>query len=176
MLKVIQQHRICTMGYKLLLLLNYTIIANYLIIKILLNLFLKVDNTNNTQRNSGQYYYNIPPLTRNNEANYLINSNHNHTQSNHSHSISHSHSHSNPPIAAHSHSNSAGQLTMSHRNSNVNGHNHTNNHVSPIHGNSSANSNHNRESSGLDLAGSREQRGSAFELYRKPPMHHHNVR
>ncbi|XP_055316284.1 tight junction protein ZO-1 isoform X4 [Sitodiplosis mosellana] len=33
----------------------------------------------------------------------------------------------------------------------------------------------------LDLAGSREQRGSAFELYRKPqlgnmPMHHHNVR
>lgn len=33
----------------------------------------------------------------------------------------------------------------------------------------------------LDLAGSREQRNSAFELYRKPqlgnmPMHHHNVR
>lgn len=33
----------------------------------------------------------------------------------------------------------------------------------------------------LDLAGSREQRGSAFELYRKPqlgnmPIHHHNVR
>lgn len=33
----------------------------------------------------------------------------------------------------------------------------------------------------LDLAGSREQRGSAFELYRKPqlgnvPVHHHNMR
>lgn len=33
----------------------------------------------------------------------------------------------------------------------------------------------------LDLAGSREQRGSAFELYRKPqignmPVHPHNVR
>lgn len=33
----------------------------------------------------------------------------------------------------------------------------------------------------LDLAGSREQRGSAFELYRKPqlgnvPVHHHNIR
>ncbi|XP_031626830.1 uncharacterized protein LOC116343080 isoform X3 [Contarinia nasturtii] len=33
----------------------------------------------------------------------------------------------------------------------------------------------------LDLAGSREQRGSAFELYRKPqignmPIHHHNIR
>lgn len=35
--------------------------------------------------------------------------------------------------------------------------------------------------SSLDLAGSREQRGSAFELYRKPqlgnvPVHHHNIR
>lgn len=33
---------------------------------------------------------------------------------------------------------------------------------------------------GLDLAGSREQRGSAFELYRKPQIgatgHHHNMR
>lgn len=33
---------------------------------------------------------------------------------------------------------------------------------------------------GLDLAGSREQRGSAFELYRKPQInsasHHHNIR
>lgn len=30
----------------------------------------------------------------------------------------------------------------------------------------------------LDLAGSREQRGSAFELYRKPQAisHHHNIR
>lgn len=32
----------------------------------------------------------------------------------------------------------------------------------------------------LDLAGSREQRGSAFELYRKPQIgttgHHHNLR
>lgn len=32
----------------------------------------------------------------------------------------------------------------------------------------------------LDLAGSREQRGSAFELYRKPQLgtagHHHNMR
>ena len=31
---------------------------------------------------------------------------------------------------------------------------------------------------GLDLAGSREQRGSAFELYRKPQIGagHHNMR
>lgn len=39
---------------------------------------------------------------------------------------------------------------------------------------------HSPERQALDLAGSREQRGSAFELYRKPQVgnigHHHNVR
>lgn len=42
-------------------------------------------------------------------------------------------------------------------------------------------SSHTPERHGLDLAGSREQRGSAFELYRKPQVapsrtHHHNIR
>lgn len=43
--------------------------------------------------------------------------------------------------------------------------------------------NHPSERNALDLAGSREQRGSAFELYRKPQLggghhigHHHNMR
>lgn len=39
---------------------------------------------------------------------------------------------------------------------------------------------HIAERHALDLAGSREQRGSAFELYRKPQIgnagHHHNIR
>lgn len=40
---------------------------------------------------------------------------------------------------------------------------------------------HTPERHALDLAGSREQRGSAFELYRKPQIgaavgHHHNMR
>lgn len=39
---------------------------------------------------------------------------------------------------------------------------------------------HISERHALDLAGSREQRGSAFELYRKPQIgnvdHHHNIR
>lgn len=39
---------------------------------------------------------------------------------------------------------------------------------------------HPSERHALDLAGSREQRGSAFELYRKPQIgmvgHHHNMR
>lgn len=39
---------------------------------------------------------------------------------------------------------------------------------------------HPAERHALDLAGSREQRGSAFELYRKPQIgnagHHHNIR
>ncbi|XP_015112181.1 tight junction protein ZO-1 isoform X1 [Diachasma alloeum] len=138
------------------------------------------ENGGNMQRNSGQYYYNIPPPNRN-DGNYLMNSNHthNHTPPNHSHSLSHTHPHSNPPITAHSHSNSVGQLTLGHthnRNTaNVNGHSHSNSHVGTVHP-SGGNSGHNREASGLDLAGSREQRGSAFELYRKPPLHHHNVR
>lgn len=42
-------------------------------------------------------------------------------------------------------------------------------------------SHHPSERHALDLAGSREQRGSAFELYRKPQIgattaHHHNIR
>ncbi|XP_043268925.1 tight junction protein ZO-1 isoform X2 [Venturia canescens] len=144
-----------------------------------------VENGGNTiHRNSGQYYYNIPPTTRNNsEAVYPpVNSNHSHNHTSapsHSHSLSHTHSHSSPPITAHSHSNSAGQITLGHshnrNNVNHNGHNHSNSHGGSGHVSSSGNSGHNREPSGLDLAGSREQRGSAFELYRKP-LHHHNVR
>lgn len=41
-------------------------------------------------------------------------------------------------------------------------------------------SHHATDRHALDLAGSREQRGSAFELYRKPQLgvtaHHHNIR
>ncbi|XP_034948893.1 tight junction protein ZO-1 isoform X2 [Chelonus insularis] len=138
-----------------------------------------IENGNTIQRNNSQYYYNIPPPNRSNEGNYLMNSNHNHnhTPPNHSHSLSHTHSHSNPPIASHSHSNSAGQLTLSHNHrSTHNGHSHSNNHVSGMHSTGGNTTGHNREPSGLDLAGSREQRGSAFELYRKPPITHHNVR
>ncbi|XP_044582473.1 tight junction protein ZO-1 isoform X1 [Cotesia glomerata] len=132
---------------------------------------------NGNHRNSGQYYYNIPPPNRGQDGNFLINTN-NH---NHSHSLSHSHSHSNPPVASHAHSNSAGQLTLnhSHSRSNVNNannvSNNSNNNVNNAVNGHAHNGGHNREPSGLDLAGSREQRGSAFELYRKPPIHH-NVR
>ncbi|KAM0728938.1 Tight junction protein ZO-1 [Formica fusca] len=138
---------------------------------------------NNVQRNSNQYYYNIPPPGRYNEGN-LVNSHHNlnHlTTPTHSHSLSHSHahSHSSPPVTtAHSHSNSAGQISFGLHNRN------STNHNGYMHGNNphgpagsvypSANPGHNREPSGLDLAGSREQRGSAFELYRKP-VHHYNM-
>ncbi|XP_053594101.1 tight junction protein ZO-1 isoform X2 [Microplitis demolitor] len=130
-----------------------------------------IENTNH--RNSGQYYYNIPPPNRGQDGNFLINTN-NH---NHSHSLSHSHSHSNPPVASHAHSNSAGQLTLNHGHSRSNINNNNNAANVNGHGNHSAHNGggHNREPSGLDLAGSREQRGSAFELYRKPPIHH-NVR
>ncbi|XP_063980118.1 tight junction protein ZO-1-like isoform X2 [Diachasmimorpha longicaudata] len=139
------------------------------------------ENGGNIQRNSGQYYYNIPPPNRG-DGNYLMNSNHSHshTSPNHSHSLSHTHAHSNPPITAHSHSNSVGQLTLGHTHNrstaNVNGHSHSNSHVGTVHPSGGGNAGHNRDASGLDLAGSREQRGSAFELYRKPPLHHHNVR
>ncbi|KAF7997147.1 hypothetical protein HCN44_005424 [Aphidius gifuensis] len=151
------------------------------------HLYNGVENGVNSQRNSGQFYYNVPPPNR--EGNYHINSNHshNHTSPNHNHSLSHTHS--NPPITSHSHSNSAGQLTLGHshnRNNGINGHSHSNSHGGTTHvsssggsgggGSGGGNSNHNREPSGLNLAGSREQRGSAFELYRKPPLHHHNVR
>ncbi|XP_029179116.1 tight junction protein ZO-2 isoform X3 [Nylanderia fulva] len=138
----------------------------------------------NVQRNSGQYYYNIPPPGRYNEGN-LVNSHHNLSHlatPTHSHSLSHSHahSHSSPPVTtAHSHSNSAGQISLGlthNRNStNHNGYMHGNNPHAPA-GSAypSANAGHNREPSALDLAGSREQRGSAFELYRKP-VHHYNM-
>lgn len=132
------------------------------------------------QRNSSQYYYNIPPPSRGND--YSINSNHTHNHASppsHSYSLSHSHPHSSPPMMTHSHSNSAGQIGMAHsrNNANHNGHSHSNSHGGNNGGQNlnAANSGHNREPSGLDLAGSREQRGSAFELYRKP-LQHHNMR
>ncbi|XP_053984252.1 tight junction protein ZO-1 isoform X1 [Hylaeus volcanicus] len=138
-----------------------------------------VESNNNVQRNSGQYYYNIPPPNRHDSN--LGNSHHNLSHLStpaHNHSLSHTHAHCTPPIsAAHSHSNSASQLSLglSHNRNNVshNGYVVNNGH------NASAQSfqtspGHNREPSGLDLAGSREQRGSAFELYRKP-VHHYNA-
>ncbi|XP_012235452.1 tight junction protein ZO-3 isoform X2 [Linepithema humile] len=139
-----------------------------------------VESNSNVQRNSGQYYYNIPPPGRHNESN-LVNSHHNlsHFASpTHSHSLSHTHSHSSPPVTStHSHSNSAGQISLGlthNRNStNHNGYMHGNNH-GPVYPSANPMSGHNREPSGLDLAGSREQRGSAFELYRKP-VHHYNM-
>ncbi|KYQ56669.1 Tight junction protein ZO-1 [Trachymyrmex zeteki] len=141
-----------------------------------------VESNSNVQRNSGQYYYNIPPPGRHNDGN-IVNSHHNlsHlTSPTHSHSLSHTHSHSSPPVTTtHSHSNSTGQISLGlphNRNStNHNGYMHGNNHTpaGPLY--PSANPGHNREPSGLDLAGSREQRGSAFELYRKP-VHHYNMR
>ncbi|XP_018354103.1 PREDICTED: tight junction protein ZO-1 [Trachymyrmex septentrionalis] len=140
-----------------------------------------VESNSNVQRNSGQYYYNIPPSGRHNDGN-IVNSHHNlsHlTSPTHSHSLSHTHSHSSPPVTTtHSHSNSTGQISLGlphNRNStNHNGYMHGNNHApaGPLY--PSANPGHNREPSGLDLAGSREQRGSAFELYRKP-VHHYNM-
>lgn len=149
-----------------------------------MRVFIFIQVENNVQRNSNQYYYNIPPPGRYNEGN-LVNSHHNlnHlTTPTHSHSLSHSHahSHSSPPVTtAHSHSNSAGQISFGLHNRN------STNHNGYMHGNNphgtagsvypSANPGHNREPSGLDLAGSREQRGSAFELYRKP-VHHYNMR
>ena len=81
-------------------------------------------------------------------------------------------------MSTHSHSNSASQLSLglSHnRNSvNHNGYVVNNGHHAPGQGFPTS-PGHNREPSGLDLAGSREQRGSAFELYRKP-VHHYNAR
>lgn len=141
-----------------------------------------VESNSNVQRNSGQYYYNIPPPGRHNEGN-IVNSHHNlsHlTSPTHSHSLSHTHSHSSPPVTTtHSHSNSTGQISLGlphNRNSaNHNGYMHGNNHAPAAQLYPSANPGHNREPSGLDLAGSREQRGSAFELYRKP-VHHYNMR
>ncbi|XP_077281973.1 zonula occludens-like protein polychaetoid isoform X3 [Temnothorax americanus] len=140
-----------------------------------------VESNSNVQRNSGQYYYNIPPPGRHNEGN-IVNSHHNlsHlTSPTHSHSLSHTHSHSSPPVTTtHSHSNSTGQISLGlthNRNStNHNGYMHSNNHAPASSLYPSANPGHNREPSGLDLAGSREQRGSAFELYRKP-VHHYNM-
>lgn len=145
-------------------------------------IFVQIENNSNIQRNSGQYYYNIPPPGRHNESN-LMNSHHNlsHlTSPTHSHSLSHTHSHSSPPVTTtHSHSNSAGQislgLTHNRNNANHNGYMHSNNHGPTGSIYPSTNSGHNREPSGLDLAGSREQRGSAFELYRKP-VHNYNIR
>ncbi|XP_033210026.1 tight junction protein ZO-2 isoform X3 [Belonocnema kinseyi] len=138
------------------------------------------ENGGSVQRNSGQYYYNIPPPNRGND--YSINSNHTHNHTSppsHSYSLSHSHPHSSPPMTTHSHSNSAGQIGMAHNRNNVNhnGHSHSNSHGGNNGGQhlNASNSGHNREPSGLDLAGSREQRGSAFELYRKP-LQHHNMR
>ncbi|KAK9297966.1 hypothetical protein QLX08_008495 [Tetragonisca angustula] len=137
-----------------------------------------VENTNNVQRNSGQYYYNIPPPNRHDSN--LGNSHHNLSHLStpaHNHSLSHTHAHCSPPMSTHSHSNSASQLSLglSHnRNSvNHNGYVVNNGHNAPGQGFPTS-PGHNREPSGLDLAGSREQRGSAFELYRKP-VHHYNA-
>ncbi|KAH0953546.1 hypothetical protein HN011_010982 [Eciton burchellii] len=144
-----------------------------------------VESSNsNMQRNSGQYYYNIPPPGNRHNESSLMNSHHNlsHLASpTHSHSLSHTHSHSSPPVtSAHSHSNSAGQISLgltphNRNNTNHNGYMHGSNHGPTGSMYPSANPGHNREPSGLDLAGSREQRGSAFELYRKP-VHHYNMR
>ncbi|XP_076226057.1 zonula occludens-like protein polychaetoid isoform X2 [Nomia melanderi] len=137
-----------------------------------------VEGNNNVQRNSGQYYYNIPPPNRHDSN--LANSHHNLSHLStpaHNHSLSHTHPHCNPPMSTHSHSNSASQLSLglSHNRNNVN---HNGYVVNNGHNASAQNfpttTGHNREPSGLDLAGSREQRGSAFELYRKP-MHHYNA-
>ncbi|KAL7302131.1 hypothetical protein TKK_0005356 [Trichogramma kaykai] len=124
--------------------------------------------------------------------------------SQHSHSLSHSQLMSSPasnmPIMpSHSYSASSAGLTSpphvsSHgsrsaaaNNNNstggvgnvtMNGHSHSSSHSGLGLGQNSMtaiNNIHNREPSTLDLAGSREQRGSAFELYRKP-LHHHNMR
>ncbi|XP_076666859.1 zonula occludens-like protein polychaetoid isoform X1 [Andrena cerasifolii] len=134
--------------------------------------------SNNVQRNSSQYYYNIPPPSRHDSN--LGNSHHNLSHlpaPAHSHSLSHTHPHCSPPIASHSHSNSASQLSLglSHNrnNANHNGYLVNNGHNASAQ-NFPASPGHNREPSGLDLAGSREQRGSAFELYRKP-VHHYNA-
>ncbi|XP_014231930.1 tight junction protein ZO-1 isoform X2 [Trichogramma pretiosum] len=122
--------------------------------------------------------------------------------SQHSHSLSHSQLMSSPasnmPIMpSHSYSASSAGLTSpphvsSHgsrsaaaNNNNstgggnvtMNGHSHSSSHSGLGLGQNSMtaiNNIHNREPSTLDLAGSREQRGSAFELYRKP-LHHHNM-
>ncbi|XP_076284514.1 tight junction protein ZO-3-like isoform X3 [Lasioglossum baleicum] len=137
-----------------------------------------VEGNNNVQRNSGQYYYNIPPPNRHDSN--LTNSHHNLSHLStpaHNHSLSHTHPHCNPPMSTHSHSNSASQLSLglSHNRNNVN---HNGYVVNNGHNASAQNfptsPGHNREPSALDLAGSREQRGSAFELYRKP-MHHYNA-
>ena len=135
------------------------------------------------QRNSGQYYYNITPGNRSlpNDS-YSTNSNHTHNHvspASHNHSLSHSHPLSSPSSMSHSHSNSSGQIGIAHshnrNNMTINGHSHSNSHSGISLQNTTVNNAPNRESSGLDLAGSREQRGSAFELYRKP-LHHHNIR
>ncbi|KAJ8688528.1 hypothetical protein QAD02_024323 [Eretmocerus hayati] len=135
------------------------------------------------QRNSNQYYYNITPNRGAQNDGYSVNSNHNHSHtspSSHNHSMSHSHHLSSPSMMSHSHSNSSGQIGVAHsshnRNVAMNGHSHSNSHSGvSLQSSNAVNNSHNRESSALDLAGSREQRGSAFELYRKP-LHHHNMR
>ncbi|XP_076392040.1 zonula occludens-like protein polychaetoid isoform X2 [Megachile rotundata] len=137
-----------------------------------------VEGSNNAQRNSGQYYYNIPPPNRHDSN--LGNSHHNLSHLStpaHNHSLSHTHAHCSPPMSTHSHSNSASQLSLglSHNRNNVN-HNGfvvNNGHSGPTQSFPTS-PGHNREPSGLDLAGSREQRGSAFELYRKP-VHHYSA-
>ncbi|XP_054012013.1 tight junction protein ZO-1 isoform X4 [Hylaeus anthracinus] len=138
-----------------------------------------VESNNNVQRNSGQYYYNIPPPNRHDSN--LGNSHHNLSHLStpaHNHSLSHTHAHCTPPIsAAHSHSNSASQLSLglSHNRNNVSHNGYVVNNGHNVSAQSFQTSpGHNREPSGLDLAGSREQRGSAFELYRKP-VHHYNA-
>lgn len=135
------------------------------------------------QRNSSQYYYNITPANRSLPNEYSSNSNHSHNHTSPAslgHNTSHSHPMSSPSMMSHSHSNSSGQIGLTHsphnRNNMINGHSHSNSHSGVTLQNSTAiNNAHNRDSNGLDLAGSREQRGSAFELYRKP-LHHHNLR
>ncbi|KAK1132753.1 hypothetical protein K0M31_014131 [Melipona bicolor] len=137
-----------------------------------------VENTNNVQRNSGQYYYNIPPPNRHDSN--LGNSHHNLSHLStpaHNHSLSHTHAHCSPPMSTHSHSNSASQLSLglSHNRNSVNHNGYVVNNGHNASGQGFPTSpGHNREPSGLDLAGSREQRGSAFELYRKP-VHHYNA-
>ncbi|KZC11268.1 Tight junction protein ZO-1, partial [Dufourea novaeangliae] len=138
-----------------------------------------VEGNINAQRNSGQYYYNIPPPNRHDSN--LGNSHHNLSHLStpaHNHSLSHTHPHCSPPMATHSHSNSASQLSLglSHNRNNVNHNGYVvNNGHNATAQNFPTSPGHNREPSALDLAGSREQRGSAFELYRKP-VHHYNAR
>ncbi|XP_012281460.1 tight junction protein ZO-2 isoform X2 [Orussus abietinus] len=137
------------------------------------------ENGGNAQRNSGQYYYNVPPPSRNGVGGESYpNANHGYS---HSHGLSHTHAHSSPPMTTHSHGNGAGHghgRTNSAHNGHGHGHGHGHGqgqgHGHPA-GPGNGTSGHNREPSGLDLAGSREQRGSAFELYRKP-LHQHNIR